>query len=300
VGHKLRRLVLSSVLLVIIGSLIVTSFFWQTKAQSEHVIETQGQTWSDVLIRVCIIPQENQSWWKPEYLDSALNGVAMWNDAIQQFSGDYSEGGHLSRVSLVSTITAEPVSGFDLYIGWIAQCELESTIGQTKLLVNGPCSIINSTVCLAAKAPSGHVMTETDMQNIVVHELGHNFGLSHCTNSEDVMYKVVQYRKTVKPLSTLDLYAVSQNFVWLTNSTQFNSSDSCPKPTTLSLPSNIPYSFFAIPEENTPTPKPQSVTEQLIELFLSPESIVLLSLGLVLVIFVVVVVKRSRKQKRMA
>lgn len=277
--------------------LFTPSFFQQTKAQQEHSIENRGQTWLDSAIRVCIVPQENQSWWKPQYLDAAVHGVAMWNDAVQEFSLNHPEFGYLSRLSLAPTVAAQAEPGFDVYVGWIAECELETTIGQTKLLVNGSCSIINSTVCLAAKAPSGHVMTETDMQNIVVHELGHNLGLSHCSYSEDAMYAVVQYRETVKALSTLDLFAVSQNFEWMHNSTQFNQFSSCPEQTTLTLPSNISYSYFPIANENMPTLEPKGFTEQLSELFLRPEILVGLLAGAVLVFVVVLIVMKFRRQK---
>jgi predicted Zn-dependent protease len=292
----MRGLIRGVVLVLVVGLLFAPSFCGQTKAQPEHTIETRGQTWPYSLIRVCIVTQENQAWWKTEYIDSALNGVAMWNDAIQEFSLNFTEFGHLSKVSLVPTVSTEPVTGFDVYIGWVDECELEETIGQTKLLVNGSCSIVNSTVCLAAKAPSGHVMTEVDMQNIVVHELGHNFGLSHCSNSEDVMYMVVQYRNTVKALSSLDLYAVAQRFEWL-NNTEMNKSSSCTELTTLSLPSNIPYSYLSIANENIPISRRQSITEQLIELFFSPESLFLIITAVVLILIVAVIVTKYRKQK---
>ena len=283
--------------MLILCLLFTPSFFQQTKAQQVHSIENRGQTWTDSMIQVCIVPQENQSWWKPQYLDAAVHGVAMWNDAVQEFSLNHPEFGYLSGLSLVPTVAPEPEPGFDVYVGWIAECELEETIGQTRLLVNGSCSIINSTVCLAAKAPSGHVMTQTDMQNIVVHELGHNLGLSHCSYSEDAMYAVVQYRETVKPLSTLDLFAVSQNFEWMRNSTQFNQFNSCPEQTTLSLPENISYSYFPIAKENMPALEPKGFTEQLSELFFSPEILVGLLAGAVLVFVVVLIVTRFRKKK---
>ena len=104
---------------------------------------------------------------------------------------------YLSRISLVPTITHENVSGFDIYIGWIGECgECEAMIGQTQKIVNPSHVIIKNTIRLSAKAPSGHVMTEVDMQNIVVHELGHTLGLSHCNYSNDVMYQTVYYRDT--------------------------------------------------------------------------------------------------------
>ncbi|WNZ28385.1 MAG: matrixin family metalloprotease [Candidatus Bathyarchaeota archaeon] len=273
--------------------MLVLDFCGQTNAQSEHTIEIRGNTWSDTTFRVAIIPQENQSWWEPTYLDAALHGVAQWNDAIKDFSSQYPEFGYLSRITLIPIVTTEAVSGFDIYIGWIAECEMESTIGQTRLLANKPCTIINSTVCLAAKAPSGHVMTEIDMQNIVVHELGHTFGLGHCSYSEDAMYAVVQYRETVKPLSTLDLYAVSQIFVWMNVSAQFSSSSQCPEQSTLSLPSNIAYSNFQIAEENLPTYYPKGFIEKALELFLRPEILIVLTIGVMLLLGATVLSKKQ-------
>lgn len=294
-GSNVRRGVLNSTLLLIVCLFSVTGFCWQTAAQIEHTIETRGHTWPKYSIQICIISHENQSWWEPQYLDSALNGIAMWNDALTDFSLTYPKFGYLSRLSFVPTIETKPVSGFDIYMGWVAECELESTIGQTSVLVNSQCNIINSTVCLAAKAPSGHIMTEVDMQNIIVHELGHNFGLSHSSHSEDVMYNVVQYRETVKQLSTLDLYAVSQNFFWINNSTQLPSANPCPEASVLSLPSNIPYSFFPIGSDNIPEHNPQNFIEKATEFILHPEILILLLVGAILLLFVTIM--RIRRQK---
>ena len=288
------KLGLGSVLLLIVCLLFVSGVCWQTRAQVEHSIETRGYTWSNSIISVSILPQENQSWWEPYYLDAALRGVAQWNDAIQDFASNYTEFSYLSGLRLVPTVVSEHASGFDIYIDWIDECELETTIGLTRLIVTPSCTAVNSTVCLAAKAPSGHVMTQVDMQNIVVHELGHNFGLSHCSYSEDVMYAVVQYRETVKPLSTLDLYAVSENFFWLSNSAQDGSSGMCAEPSLFVLPSNISYTVLPITKENLPVAVPQSFTDQAIEFVLRPEFLVALLIALVLLLVMVMIVARKR------
>jgi len=196
---------------------------------------------------------------------------------------------------LVPTITHEPSSGFDIYVGWIAECGNETTIGQTQARVKSPCPLINSTVCLAAKAPSGHVMTEVDMQNIVVHELGHNFGLSHCNYSGDVMYSIVSYRETVKPLSSLDLYAFSQIFEWMSNSTQFSSSNMCPQVSSLTLPSRISYVHLPIAAENLPIYPPQSLVEYAVGLFLRPEILAAILVAVTSLAVVVIMVKRRKK-----
>ncbi len=291
---NVRKLALIYILLILSLTFMVLASS-QTAAQTEHSIEVRGYTWNHSTISVSIFPQENESWWKPSYLNATLHAIAQWNDAIQEFASNYTDFSYLSRVSLVPTITHEPSSGFDIYIGWIPECESETTIGQSQARVKSPCIIVNNTVCLAAKAPSGHVMTEVDMQNIVVHELGHTFGLSHCTYSGDVMYSTVYYRATVKPLSSLDLYVLSQNFEWISNSTQFSSSNMCPQESSLTLPSSISYYHLPIAAENLPTSFPQNLVEYTVGLFLRPEILTTMLIAATTLAVAVIIIKRRKK-----
>lgn len=292
---NVRKLALTSVLLLILGLTLVVPISNQTEAQPEYSIEVMGHTWDHSTISASIFPRENESWWEPSYLNATLRGIAQWNDAIQEFASNHADFSYLSRVSLVPTITHELASGFDIYVGWIAECESEATIGQSRATVKSPCIITNNTVCLTAKAPSGHVMTGVDMQNIVVHELGHTLGLYHCSYSGDVMYSIVSYRETVKPLSSLDLYALSQNFEWLTNSTQFSSSDTCPQESSLTLPSSISYGHFPIAAENLPPSTPQNLIEYTVGLFIRPEILTTILIAVTLLVVAVIIVKRRKK-----
>ncbi|PVX24345.1 MAG: hypothetical protein CW691_08020 [Candidatus Bathyarchaeum sp.] len=265
-----------------------------TKAQAVYHIDVNTYTWDHPTISISILPPENEQWWDQSYLNATLRAIAQWNDAIQQFASNYTDFTYLSGVSLVPTINHQNVSGFDIYLGWIPECESETTIGQTRARVTSPCTIINSTICLAAKAPSGHVMNEVDLQNIVVHELGHNFALSHSNHSGDVMYSKVYYRKTVKPLSTLDLYAVSQTFRWLSTSTQFNSS-ACPQESQLTLPANLSYIHLEIADENLPVYPPLAFVEYAAELFLRTETLIVILVAVVLIAPILVIVMRRKK-----
>ena len=260
----------------------------KTEAQTEYSIEIQGYTWDKSTINVCVIPQENMSWWKPAYLDAALHGIAQWNNAIQEFASNNTDYSYLSSVQFVPSIRYGNVSGFDVYMGWVAQCSNDSTIGRTQAAIGFPCVVVNATVCLTAKAPSGHVMTETDMQNIVVHELGHTLGLSHCNYTSDVMYPSVYYTETVKPLSSLNLYGVSQIFGLLT--TQDNQSITCPTGTVVTLPQNMSYTQFQIATANLPD-SPMN----LVEYFLQPEKLVTIAFALVLIVTTALLFRKKKK-----
>jgi len=80
-----------------------------------------------------------------------LHGIAQWNDAINEFAASHTTFSYVSQVRLVPTISYENVSGFDVYIGWVAECRSEATIGQSRLTAKSQCIVTNGTVCLAAK-----------------------------------------------------------------------------------------------------------------------------------------------------
>ena len=284
---NLKKLTLVSILLPIIFTTAFLSSF-QTEAQSEYSIEIRGYTWDHSKIKVCIIPQQNMSWWKPEYLTAVLNGISQWNGAIQEFAQSNTSFSYLSSLRFVPSTHYENVSGFDTYIGWVGECESDATIGKTWTSIKFPCYATNATVCLTAKAPTGHIMNEVDMQNIVVHELGHTLGLSHCNISSDVMYPTVYYQDTVKPLSTLDLYGVAQIFELKTNST-------CSEESLVTMPLSISYSHFQISPENAPAFVPQNLTEYTFRLLLRPEIIILV--GVICIAAVLILIERRERKK---
>lgn len=296
---NVRKLTLTFILLIL-GLTLVIPASKRTGAQADYSIDVRGYTWDHSTISVSIFPRENESWWEPSYLNATLRGIAQWNDAIQEFASNYTEFSYLSRIRFVPTVTYENVSGFDIYIGWIPACESEAMIGRSRTTVKSPCIMTNNTVCLAAKAPSGHVMTEVDMQNIVVHELGHTLGLYHCSYSGDALYYIVQYRETVKPLSSLDLYALSQIFEWMPNSTQFTSSNTCPQKSSVTLPSNISYYHLPIAAENLPLSAPQNLAEYIIGLFLRPEILAAVLIAVTVLAVVVIIRKRRKKPQEIS
>jgi len=264
--------------------------FCQPTEQADPAIDVTGFAWNHTHVTVSIQPKENESWWRQSYLEAALNGVAQWNDAIQMFSRDYPEFSYLSSVRFVPSVTSENVSGFDVYIGWIPECGSEAIIGQSRAMLQAPCSIVNNSVCLAARAPSGHVMTGVDMQNLVVHELGHTLGIYHSNLQEDVMYRIVEYRDTVKPLSSLDLYSLAKKFEWFKKGEPL-SSGFCPEEATLTLPEIISYYHLPVAAENLTQ---RSLSEYLIQLLLRPAALITVSVVAASIIAILVLRKRQR------
>jgi hypothetical protein len=156
---NVRKLALTFSLLLILILTLLASAYTQKEAQQKYSIEVLGYTWDHSTISVRIYPKENESWWKPFYINATLNGIAQWNDAIQQFAANNTRFSYLSTIHLAPIINHENLSGFDIYIGWIEKCGKESTIGQSQATIKSSCLMLNNTMCLAAKAPSGHVMT---------------------------------------------------------------------------------------------------------------------------------------------
>jgi len=290
-----RKFVLISILPFVLGLMLLVPTSKQTEEQQEYSIEVTGYTWDHLTISVSVFPLETESWWKPAYLNATLHSIAQWNDAIQEFASNHSEFSYLSEIRMVPTVNHENVSGFDIYVGWIEECGSESTIGQSRATVRSSCLTVNNTVCLTAKAPSGHIMTEVDMQNIVLHELGHTLGLYHSSFSGDIMYSIVDYRATVKQPSSLDIYALSQIFGWTANFTQFTSSNMCPQESNITLPSNIAYVHFMISDENLPASVPQNLIEQTIGLFQRPETLAFILIVASLLAVSVIAIKRRKK-----
>jgi hypothetical protein len=110
------------------------------------------------------------------------------------------------------------------------------------------------------------------------------------------MYSIVDYTATVKPVSSLDLFALSQNFEWMTNLSEFTSSSTCPQESNITLPSNISYIHFPIPEENLPASS-QKLIEYNIELFQIPEILAIILITVALLIVTVIIFKRKKKAR---
>jgi len=269
--------------------------FSEAEAQEQYSLDLLGNTWDHSTISVRIAPPENESWWKAYYLYASIRAISEWNHAIQEFASNYTDFAHLSRIRMVPTITQETDPGFDISITWTECCISEQTIGQSQAYVKSPCIITKNTVIIASIAPSGHVMTEVDMQNLILHEIGHTLGLYHSNYSGDIMYPTVSYRETVYALSSLDVYAVSKVFEWMSNSTQFSSSNTCPQESSVTLPSSISYHYLPLSVVDLPPPPSQTPLDHIIRLLLRPEILIALLVAVTTLAFLVVYRRRHEE-----
>jgi predicted Zn-dependent protease len=292
---------------LILSLMLLVSVLGEAQAQTQYSLDLQGLTWNHSTISVLVVPQDNASWWKSSYLNATLRAISEWNNAIVYFARNYSNFAYLSSLRMIPTISHAMNSGFDVYISWI-ETSLNTganEIGDTQTVYEQPYTIIKSTITLAAKDSQGYVLNEADMQNVALHELGHSLGLGHSSYLGDVMYPHYTPKQTVEGLSTLDVYGVSTVFQWMSKSSQFNPVSS------VTLPSNIPYQYLPISNENlpppssTPSPTPyqtvltyiRTLLTYILQFFLRPEFSIPLLIAILALLVTEFVVATHRRRK---
>ncbi len=157
--------------------------------QNEVFLELQKATWDQSTLRVLIVTEEDESWWRTTYLDSTLRAVGVWNDAFVAFATNYSNFAYLSRLSLVPTVSDTLRSGFDVYVLWTTEPldEGDDSVGLA-ITYSVVGVVLNCTITLGVHNRLGTELSEVDMQNIALHELGHSLGINHANYTGDAMY----------------------------------------------------------------------------------------------------------------
>ena len=306
----MKRLQILAVILIL-GLVIAPSFFGAAQAQDQYSLIIRGFTWDHPSISVLIVPEENATWWKPIYINSTLRAIGQWNDAIMDFATNYSDFAYLSKLRMVTTVSNATNSIFDIYISYtqtLWNTTAEDAVGLTEILFyeySG--TMLNSTVTLAATDRSGYVLSEADVQNVALHELGHSMGLGHSGNYSDIMYLKYTLGSPVRALSTLDLYGAATVFQWMANSTEFTSVGKLRKNSSVTLPADIEFQYLPISAENIPPQSPldslfsvsQSFLTYILQFILSPEFLTLsLSAAFALLVVIMLIIVRRRRGKQ--
>jgi hypothetical protein len=249
--------------LLILCLAVVACSVGDSNAQSQYSIELQELTWNHSTINILLIPNEGESWWNPNVVNSTLKAVGVWNDAFADFASKYPNFAYISNLKLAPTVSTEQSHGFDVYISWVeSQVNNGSDeVGLTLAYPAGQGMFLKCDITLATKNGLGLPLGDLELQNIAEHELGHALGLGHCNSTADLMYPQTGLTFEVRRISTLDAYGVVTVFGWMSGSSQFYSANKETLPPSVDLPSDIKYEYLTISKENLP---PRSVFDPIL------------------------------------
>lgn len=274
----------------------------QGQNQNNYSLQIQGIAWNRATLNVLIVTPNNVSWWNPIYVNSTLRAIGQWNDAISYFASNYSNFAYLSGLKLESAVLNETEAGFDIYVNW-TESTLSGTTDEVGLasataLAN---AIINCTINLAAHTGHGDALSDGDMQNIALHELGHSLGVGHSNYTGDVMYPAYTLLGSAESISTLDVYGVATVFAWMLNPSEFYPVNEWLQSNSVILPSNQ-YKFLPVSPQNARplTLANNPIVQTLVlmfEILIHPEILPVVLLFIVVIIIIALIPKKTKRKQ---
>jgi hypothetical protein len=274
----------------------------QVKGQSQdtYSLQLQGFVWNHPTLNALVISADNESWWNPNYIKTALRAIGQWDDAITAFASNNSNFSYLSSLSVQPTVSNMSQPGFDIYINWTdsALSNSSDVSGLTQIYPSYKMVIINSTITLATHTNHGDLLDEVDMQNVALHELGHSLGLSHANYTGDLMYSTYSIGSSAKAVSSLDVYGVATLFAWEIDATGFYPVNDWLDVNSVILPSEITYQGLPVlPENASPqTFANNSVFQFLVIMFETLVHTDILAIVLVIALILAIIVLISKRQ----
>jgi Matrixin len=296
-----RKAIMALLLLFSLTS--ATIVLAEAQTQSEYVLDLQGPTWNHSTIRLIITPKYNETWWNPAYLNSTLRAISQWNDAISFSASNYTDFAYLSGLRMIPEVSNSTRAGFDAQISWIQQFgNVTCEAGLTRTTYETSGVIRNSDVTLSAYDCRGNILSEVDMQNVALHELGHVLGLGHANNTGDLMYFAYALSSPVRAVSTLDVYGVASVFRWMSASPEFDPSNQGPRIFSVTLPPTIKYDYLQISDANLPPPQSplnsfNTFVADLIKFILRPEILIAILVAIAAIVAFAMVPRRRVKQE---
>ena len=238
-------------MLSIVFSACMCAPIGEAEVQTEYSVNLSNTTWDHATIRILLIPPENESWWKTNFVELTLQAVDKWNSALATFASSYPDFAYLSNIRLEATESSGTAQDFDVYISWkeqITNSGLGSVGVAQRYVRSGVITTCNIT--LAVKDLLGVPLTDGLKQSVAIHEVGHALGLFHANYTDDVMFSESVYDIAVRPISSLDTYGVAQVFRWRSFSSQFTSSNQEWQSNPVNLPSGVKYEYFDEPQQD--------------------------------------------------
>ena len=269
------------------------------QSQDKYSLQLQGFVWSRSTLSALVVTADNESWWDPAFLNTALRAIGQWNEAFATFASNYSDYSYLSSLRIEPTVSSTFQPGYDIYVNWHEAPFSNTTdeVGLSQISANYQNIITNCTVNLAVHTRHGDTLNEGDLQNVALHELGHSLGLGHSNYTGDLMYALYTMGSPAEEVSTLDVYGVATVFAWETNTSAFYLVNSLVNH--VILPTTITYQFLPVSQKNG---RPQTLANNsvvqflvlMFEILIHPEIYPFILLFIVFLVIIVVFPRRTR------
>src|SRR5512147_821582 len=130
----MRRFLALCLLVLLLGPSLVQA----QETQDTPGIELPTLRWNKTTLQALVVTQENQTWWKPYFVDLSQRAVDQWNQALDFFAQQYPDYAYMSSINIVLSVSNATLPDYDIYIEFEETIAMESleTLGLTTTIPN--------------------------------------------------------------------------------------------------------------------------------------------------------------------